>query len=292
MGWFGRKKTSHSAELEESLSASPDTVDESDEANAPDDAEVDDSALDDDANETEGDSDETPDPAAIPAGGGRRRAATVERGTKPTEPEGPWDEREKPSDVEYIDLGSLLVPAIDGLEVNIEVDQNTNQPTAVNLIKDGSGLQVQAFAAPRTDGVWDEIRGELTKAIKDQGGVALPMQGRFGWELQAGIPVRLDDGRVGQRPVRFVGVDGPRWFVRGVISGKAASAGTTDSSMDDLFAKVVVVRGPLAMAPRDLLELKLPQESQDSQDKSAAAAQSKEPDLGPLERGPEITQIG
>ena len=65
--------------------------------------------------------------------------------------DGPYDEADAP-DEDRIDLGGLLVPAIDGMELRMEVDQRTNAVTGANLVIEGSSLQVQAFAAPSPAG--------------------------------------------------------------------------------------------------------------------------------------------
>jgi hypothetical protein len=46
----------------------------------------------------------------------------------------------------------------------------------------------------------------------------------------------------GKRLARFVGVDGPRWFLRGVIGG-AATTDVEAAAREDLFRSIVVVRG-------------------------------------------------
>jgi hypothetical protein len=87
-------------------------------------------------------------------------------------------------------------------------------------------------------------------------------------------------------------VDGPRWFLRGVISGPAARREEEARPLEWVFAGVVVVRGDHPVPPRDLLEIQLPEEV-----RQAIAGQAGEPEpqggrwtLGPFERGPEITE--
>ena len=60
------------------------------------------------------------------------------------------------------------------------------------------------------------------------------------------------------RIARFIGVDGPRWFLRGVIAGDAAVDADAAEEIDDLFRSVVVVRGNQPMPPRDLIPLRMP----------------------------------
>lgn len=60
------------------------------------------------------------------------------------------------------------------------------------------------------------------------------------------------------RLARFVGVDGPRWLLRGVIMGRAASEADAKAQVVELFRELVVVRGDEPMPPSELLELKVP----------------------------------
>ena len=60
------------------------------------------------------------------------------------------------------------------------------------------------------------------------------------------------------RLARFIGVDGPRWFLRGVVAGEGAVDKEAGAKIDDLFRSVVVVRGSTPMPPRDLIPLHMP----------------------------------
>ena len=66
------------------------------------------------------------------------------------------------------------------------------------------------------------------------------------------------DGAAGKRLARFVGVDGPRWFLRGVIGGAATGDVEAAAQVEDLFRSIVVVRGGSPMPPRDLIPLRMP----------------------------------
>ena len=208
---------------------------------------------------------------------------------------GPWDVADVPDLGPRIDLGALRIPGVHGMELRMEVEQKTNRVTGVGLSVDGSALQVQAFAAPRTEGIWDEIRAEIAESIVKQGGSVDDVPGPFGRELLARLPARTPDGRTGHRPARFIGHDGPRWFLRGVISGKAAVDVEAAATLEDVFGKIVVVRGDDARPPRDLLALTLPTgpvvPGAEGTEGEAAPAPSTEPDFDPLTRGPEITEI-
>ena len=170
---------------------------------------------------------------------------------------GPWDESEATERRGTIDLGALRLPARQDLELRLEV-QDTTRVVSVTVSLQGSALQLQAFAAPRTSGVWDDIRTEIAAQVTKQGGSAEEVPGEFGTELLARLPVQTADGRTGHQPRRFVGVDGPRWFVRGVFTGPAAHDPEAAVPLDELLRGCVVVRGTEARPPRELLPLKLP----------------------------------
>ena len=159
----------------------------------------------------------------------------------------------------------------------------------------GSELQLQAFAAPKRDSLWDEVRTEIAAEIAGAGGASAERAGPFGTELIAHVPAEPGQPRSGLRPVRFTGVDGPRWFLRGLFTGAAAENPAAAAPLEALMREVVVVRGDHPMPPRDLLELRLPAEAaQALADEQARAQQEEETRFAtppnPFERGPEFTE--
>ena len=112
----------------------------------------------------------------------------------------------------------------------------------------------------------DEIREQIGQSVGSQGGQIEEIEGSFGTELVAKLPAGGADGSQGYRVARFIGVDGPRWFLRGVFGGEAALDRDAAAGLEGLFRQIVVVRGENPMPPRDLLQLRLP--------KDAAAAPS------------------
>lgn len=183
---------------------------------------------------------------------------TGEQGSRPRR-RGPWDVEEVDGLGERLDLGAVWVPKRPGIQLRFEADRKTKQIISITIGYVGSQLQIAAFAEPRSEGIWDEIRAELSASITKQGGTADQQRGPFGQELLARVPARTKEGRTGHRPMRFLGFDGPRWFLRGVVSGKAAVDNAAAAELEALFADVVVVRGVEARAPRDLLAIKPPQ---------------------------------
>lgn len=181
-----------------------------------------------------------------------RKSAPMDRASA-----GPLDETEANPVRPYIDLGGIKVLPREGLNLRLEVEEQTKRIVAVGLDYADSTLQVQPFAAPRTTGLWDETRAQIRDQVRQQGGRVEEREGPLGAELLAEVPVVAgQDAQM--RLARFVGVDGPRWFLRGVIGGAAASDPAAAEQVEDLFRSIVVVRGGAPMPPRDLIPLKMP----------------------------------
>ena len=208
-------------------------------------------------------------------------------------PDGPWDSTEIRDPAEgRVDLGGLFVPGVDGMELRVEVAGDAI--VAATVVLRDSAVQLQAFAAPKREGIWGEVREEIATGITQQGGVIDEVEGSLGWELRAQVPVQLPDGTGGFQVVRFIGVDGPRWFLRGVISGQGAVQPQAAGLLEQIFRDTVVVRGEGPMAPRDPIVLTLPQDAQ----MVTEGVQQEEQEgsrfsggMGQLQRGPETTEV-
>jgi hypothetical protein len=175
--------------------------------------------------------------------------------------DGPLDESEANAVRPYVDLGGVkIVPRAD-LQLRLEVEEGSQRVVAVGLDYAGSTLQVQPFAAPRTSGLWHEIRQQIVAQVHAQGGKTREQPGVFGPEVLAEIPVAPGQGG-SARLARFIGVDGPRWFLRGVISGAGVGPGDATTSIEDIYRSIVVVRGNTPMPPRDLIPLHMPASTQ------------------------------
>jgi len=179
------------------------------------------------------------------------------------ETEGPLDESEANAVRPYVDLGGVKIVPRDGLHLRLEVEEGSQRVVAVGLDYAGSTLQVQPFAAPRNSGLWHEIRAQIADQIAKQGGTTKLTVGPFGPELLAEIPAAAPGQPGSTRLARFVGVDGPRWFLRGVIAGEGAVDAEAAAKVEDLFRSVVVVRGTTPMPPRDLIPLQMPKSAAD-----------------------------
>ena len=199
---------------------------------------------------------------------------------------GPFDISEEYPEHDRLDLGALKVPVVDGMQVRLDTDDDSQRVLAVTLIHDGGGIQLQAFATPRSEGLWNTVRGQLAESVTKQGGESTELHTSLGKELAIEVPAKTESGRPGKRAMRFAGIDGPRWFVRAVFSGKAVTDDEVRAELSALFRGVVVDRGEEAMAPRELIALTAPQVDQDE-----AEEKKDEDELNPFERGPEITEV-
>lgn len=209
-------------------------------------------------------------------------------------PDGPWDVSEVREPGEgRVDLGGLFVPGVEGMELRVEVAGDAI--VAATVVLGDSAVQLQAFAAPKREGIWGEVREEIATGITRQGGIIDEVEGPLGWELRAQVPIQLPDGKSGHQVVRFVGVDGPRWFLRGVISGQGAVQPQAAGVLEQILRDAVVVRGEGPMAPRDPIVLKLPDDAQmvpeGVQQDTQASGSRFSGDMGQLARGPEISEI-
>ncbi|MEU1731708.1 DUF3710 domain-containing protein [Streptosporangium sp. NPDC020145] len=199
-------------------------------------------------------------------------------------PSGPWDSGESYPERERVDLGGLRLPIDSGFEVQLNLSGD-RIVGAVVMVED-SALQVHAFAAPRRSGIWDEVRTDLAEGVRAAGGTVEEREGPFGVELFARIPA---EGAQEPQPVRYIGVDGPRWFLRAVVSGRAVVDEEVAAVLEGVVGDIVVVRGDEPMAPKESIELRLPPEARQAAEQQAA--EQEVPDLNPFERGPEIAEI-
>jgi len=202
-----------------------------------------------------------------------------------------------------VDLGSLQVPVLEGTDIQLVfAEQHGAWVTVRHQL---SELQLQAFAAPKRAGLWDEVRAEIVTELDGAGGQATEREGPFGIELLAHVPAEPGQPASGMRPIRFAGVDGPRWFLRGLFAGAAAADPVAAAPLEAVLREVVVVRGDHPMPPRDLLELRLPPDAAAALEEQARAQQAEQAGQtdqaeqersrfatipNPFERGPEMTE--
>jgi uncharacterized protein DUF3710 len=271
---FGRKKKARSAEDEidaESTEAQVDDPAGSDEATDPADTADAAPAATDEA--TDDEADDGLDTAALDA--------TEWRTTGPFEvSELSADGDEPDDDQPRIDLGSIIVSPVPGSELRLQVNENSDIVSAMLVLPvtapatngaqpeviSSSALELSAYAAPRSGGLWAELRDEISQAAVEVGGSAELAAGPFGVELRRLLPVTTPDGEQGYQPSRMWVAEGPRWLLRGIVYGQAAIESDDDdpavAAVLAAFREVVVRRGDEAMAPGDLLPMSMPADLQ------------------------------
>ncbi|GGG08525.1 hypothetical protein GCM10007304_23260 [Rhodococcoides trifolii] len=180
-----------------------------------------------------------------------------------------------------LDLGSVLVPVPDGGQLQVEMTP-AGAPQAVHLMTQHGRITVAAFAAPKSPGQWRDVASELADALRTDSASVSIETGPWGREVLAST-VNGD--------LRFVGVDGYRWMIRGVATGPV---GTVD--VDSALAKqirtvirgTVVDRGTEPHPVRTPLPITLPQALADQL--AAAHQQQVAQAQAPATPGPAPTQ--
>jgi hypothetical protein len=164
---------------------------------------------------------------------------------------GPYDETEMPDDeIPRLDLGSVRIPVPDGAQLQVEVgDEGALQ--AVHLLTEVGQFTLSAFAAPRSAGLWPEVCDELAEALRSDGAAPRVQRGHWGQELT---------GAADEVVLRFLGVDGPRWMLRGIAACPEEYASEADELLHELARHTVVVRGEDPMPVRTPLPVSLPEE--------------------------------
>ncbi|MBL7495169.1 DUF3710 domain-containing protein [Frankia sp. CNm7] len=178
------------------------------------------------------------------------------------EPEGPYDVSEAPRDgVHRLDIGGLRVPALEGVQIQFQVEEASGRPLSVVVADGQSAMELAVFAAPKSRGLWGDVRAEIVEQLQAAGGTPRTVEGPHGRELELALPTPVPGQMV---PGRMIGVDGPRWFVRAVLTGPGALDPTRAPLLVETLRRLVVVRGDDAMPVRDPLPLKLPKEVTDN----------------------------
>ena len=217
----------------------------------------------------------TDQPRSGPRHAARRRTRDefgyADEAQAPARTTGPYDVTDAPDGVELLDLGSLRVPVVDGVEVRLQADAN-GQVRQVVLASGASALELSAFAAPRTEGIWDEVRDDIRTQLSREEATVSELDGEYGRELR--VRARTPEGPT---DLRFVGLEGPRWLVRAVFHGPAATDPAAAGPLADCLRGLVVDRGDEAMPVRDALPLRLPREIAEQAQAQEAAEASGDP---------------
>lgn len=180
---------------------------------------------------------------------------------------GPFDIKDAPDDLDgYLDFGALKIRITSDFEVRLEMTQG-GELNGISLLRPGSIMQLGIFAAPRSGGAWDAIREDILGEIRKTGGSVSEAEGRFGPEIIATLK-----NPAGDQPARFIGVDGPRWFLRALIAGPVAHDEQQVEPFYEALSRTVVERGAEPKPVREPITLRLPQALADQVEQAAASA--------------------
>lgn len=267
---FGRKKKKATeetpatavaeVEADDAVDADETTADEptdaADEATTDDVDETED--VDDEAEEVDEDLDADPDDAE------------TERWTnydlsRDWREDGPFDFEEvdlEADEVRRIDFGSLIVTPLPDCEIRIQVAPDTQQIISILMVVGESAIELSAYAAPRTPGLWAEIREQIVEQTIAMGGEVGMAEGPFGTEVVRKVYLQAPDGRQFEQISRTWAAEGPRWLLRGILVGQVAQPDAPEELLHpflDTFADIIVRRGDNPMPQGDQLPLTLPE---------------------------------
>jgi hypothetical protein len=174
---------------------------------------------------------------------------------------GPWDVSEMPLDEDdetRAHLGALSIKGHPETELRLQVDEASEQVQAVMLIAKDGAMELRAFAAPRNEDLWEQIRPKLAAEATKRGGRAQEVDGPYGTALQMVVPGTTPDGQQAAQPSTVLGISGPRWLLRVSMFGRPAREYRPDGVLETVLRSVVVIRGSEPMAPGDTIPLVLP----------------------------------
>ncbi|ALG07990.1 DUF3710 domain-containing protein [Kibdelosporangium phytohabitans] len=163
---------------------------------------------------------------------------------------GPFDEEAPEDGLPRLDLGSVQLPVPDGAQLQVEMEQ-PGVVKAVHIMTPSGQMTITAYAAPKSGGLWEEVCGDLATELKTNGAQVRSAAGEWGQELMATLNAMS---------LRFIGVNGPRWMLRGVVAGPPEQAAQAAHGLRALIRGAVVVRGTQPMPVGLPLPIELPEE--------------------------------
>ncbi|MFT3886663.1 MAG: DUF3710 domain-containing protein [Arachnia sp.] len=223
---------------------------------------ADEAAVDDVADETTP-PEEEPAAAADPLSEAERQAAEWDAAFD--REEGPFDISEvdlDADDVTRLDFGALVVTPFEGMQLQLQVNRESNLVQAI-LVGDGnSALEVAVFAAPGKSSMAPEIRADIIRQTQAQNGRVQIAEGPFGAELRRVLPVTDAEGKQGMHVSRTWLVSGPGWMLRGVVMGRATFEPDNEEAqvaLFEFFSNLVVRRGSAPAVPGSPLAMRVPE---------------------------------
>lgn len=149
------------------------------------------------------------------------------------------------------DLGAVLIPENEAAELAVEVNQQ-GVPTMAWMVTGNGRYNVTAYAAPKAGSLWREVATEVAESLRKEAAEVTIEDGPWGREVVGHMTN-------GPEPVvmRFVGVDGYRWMVRGAAVGAPDTADAIARDLRNALADTVVRRDDTPQPVRNMLPLQL-----------------------------------
>lgn len=172
------------------------------------------------------------------------------------------DDSEGPFDIEDFDdpesatvgrhdLGAVLIPVDESAELAVEVNPQ-GVPTMVWMVTPNGRYNVTAYAAPKTGKLWREVITEVAESLRNEGAQVTFEDGPWGREV-VGLMTKGPEPLV----MRFIGVDGYRWMIRGAAVAAPETAEAIASDVRNSLTDTVVRRGDTPLPVRYMLPLEL-----------------------------------
>jgi len=149
------------------------------------------------------------------------------------------------------DLGSVLIPVDETAELAVEVNQQ-GVPTMVWMVTPNGRYNVTAYAAPKTGSLWRDVITEVAESLRKEGAQVTFEDGPWGREV-VGLMTKGPEPLV----MRFIGVDGYRWMIRGAAVGAPDNASAIADDVRNSLTDTVVRRGDTPLPVRFMLPLQL-----------------------------------
>ncbi|EPH02879.1 hypothetical protein HMPREF1531_02195 [Propionibacterium sp. oral taxon 192 str. F0372] len=178
--------------------------------------------------------------------------------------EGPFDIEEVDLDadeIERLDFGCVVLTPFDGMQLQLQVDQKTQQVQAALVMYENSAIEIALFAAPAHTSMVGDVRDEMVTTTQSHGGRVALAEGPFGTEVRRAVPLKDSKGNDAVHVSRTWFAQGPRWLLRGVVMGEAGQVSGIDGPTEmlyEFFANTVVRRDSSPKVPGDLIPMTLP----------------------------------
>jgi hypothetical protein len=193
--------------------------------------------------------------------------------------DGPFDIDEVDLDadsVQRLDFGTLVITPFDGMQLQLQLNQQTKTVQAILITHEQSAIEVALFAAPGHTSILPEVREDMLDGTRKAGGKGWLVEGPFGTEIRRVLPLTTKEGEKVEHRSRTWLAEGPRWLLRGVVMGLAAQTEGTEGQAEllyEFFCNLVVRRGDDPRAPGDLIPMTVPEALLAAGQQAQAAAQ-------------------